>query len=195
MNDIYFTSDTHFGHNRPFVYQARGFSCIEDMNETFVENWNRVVTPSDRVYHLGDTFLDSYANADLFSRLNGKIHLLCGNHDTKAKVSYLLEKGYIVSAAVADVLVYKKRRFWLSHYPCITTNIQMSSENLAKGSRNRMIDLYGHTHQLTNFFVLNDESIPFMYHVGVDSHGFSPVHVDTVISDVRNQTELALKSL
>ena len=51
---IYFISDTHFYHHRILEYTNRPFDRIEDMNETIIENWNKVVTPKDTVYHLGD---------------------------------------------------------------------------------------------------------------------------------------------
>ena len=32
MGKIFLTSDTHFNHNKDFVYAARGFKTIEEMN-------------------------------------------------------------------------------------------------------------------------------------------------------------------
>ena len=49
-----------------------------------------------------------------------------------------------------------------------------------------IINLYGHTHQQTNFF--NDN--PFMYHVGVDSHDCYPVSIDEIIYDIKEKKEL-----
>ena len=56
--NIWLASDTHFCHDRAFVYEPRGFSCIGDMNEAIVERWNSVVKPGDIVYHLGDVMLN-----------------------------------------------------------------------------------------------------------------------------------------
>jgi hypothetical protein len=44
-----------------------------------------------------------------------------------------------------------------------------------------VVNLYGHTHQTTNFY--HDD--PWMYHVGVDSHDGYPVSLDQVLADVR----------
>ena len=30
---IFLSSDYHLFHNREFIYKARGFECVEDMNE------------------------------------------------------------------------------------------------------------------------------------------------------------------
>ena len=35
---IYFTSDFHFAHKKPFLFEPRGFSNVEDMNRTIIEN-------------------------------------------------------------------------------------------------------------------------------------------------------------
>lgn len=55
---IYVTSDTHFCHNKPFIYEDRGFKNIEEMNDTIIENWNKLVKPDDTVIHLGDVMLN-----------------------------------------------------------------------------------------------------------------------------------------
>ncbi len=33
MNNIFITSDPHFDHNQPFIYDARGYSSVEEMNK------------------------------------------------------------------------------------------------------------------------------------------------------------------
>ena len=42
------------------------------------------------------------------------------------------------------------------------------------------LNLYGHTHQTTNFY----EGRPYMYHVGVDSHYCTPVLIDDIIDEM-----------
>ena len=43
-----------------------------------------------------------------------------------------------------------------------------------------VINLYGHTHQVTNFY----NEIPFMYHVGMDSHNCTPVLLEDIINEI-----------
>ena len=41
---IFLTSDMHFGHDREFIWKARGYSSVEEMNEDYIEKWNSIVT-------------------------------------------------------------------------------------------------------------------------------------------------------
>ena len=45
-------SDTHFSHK--LLATLRGFASPEEMDEVLIQNWNSLVKPHDRVYHLGD---------------------------------------------------------------------------------------------------------------------------------------------
>ncbi len=88
MPNIFFISDTHFGHTacwRDFKLPdgktpMRCFTSTEEMDETMVANWNRVVGPKDKVYHLGD-FAIARKNVAFAGRLNGDKVLIRGNHD------------------------------------------------------------------------------------------------------------------
>ena len=81
---VYFTSDTHFYHSNIIGFCKRPFKNVEDMNETLIENWNRVVGQDDIVFHLGDFCLGgSHEWTKILNRLNGKIYLILGNHDLK----------------------------------------------------------------------------------------------------------------
>lgn len=80
--NVYFTSDTHFGHE--LMRRIRGYETIDDMNEDIISRWNSIVKPRDVVYHHGD-FSMRISNGkipNLVKRLNGKIHLILGNHDS-----------------------------------------------------------------------------------------------------------------
>ena len=80
---IYFTSDLHFGHDKPFLYEPRGFTNIYDMNNAIFRNWNSIVTEEDDVYVLGDLMLNNNEGGIwLIKRLRGRIHIILGNHDT-----------------------------------------------------------------------------------------------------------------
>lgn len=175
---IYFTSDLHFGHDRGFLYSPRGFSSIAEMNEAIINNWNSVINDDDDVYILGDLMLNDNANGlSCLNRLKGIKHIILGNHDTDTRVE--LYKNISSDIKYADIVKYGKYRFYLSHYPTHTSGLTNGhvSENL--------LNLYGHTHQKTNFY----EDNPFMYHVGLDSHNCMPVSVEQVIEDIKNKVK------
>lgn len=175
---IFVTSDWHFGHNREFIWKPRGFSCLQDMNEAIVERHNSRVKPDDDVYVLGDLCLGNNEDGRYYiSRMNGRLHVVYGNHDTAARRLMYSKMPNIVEAAPAIELKYNKYHFFLSHYPCFTGNLEMQS--LKQG----VLNLYGHTHQKTKFY----EDRPYMYHVGVDSSGCFPLPLDTVIKDMENK--------
>lgn len=175
MDKVWLTSDLHFGHDREFIWKARGFNSIKEMNEVIVQKWNAVVSAEDDAYILGDVILGDPSNIEYVERLNGKLHIVLGNHDTANREKMYRELSNVVEVAEVGIrLKYKKHHFVLTHYPMMTGNLE--KESLKQMSLN----LYGHTHQVSNFY--ND--MPFMYHVGVDSHDCYPVLLDNIIEEM-----------
>ena len=114
----FFTSDTHFYHKNILKYQAadRPFDDVDEMNEAMVKQWNRDVSPKDDVYHLGDFSMGQKEKTiELIARLNGKIHLIKGNHDHMLRD----DDFHNMFESVQDYKVYKnnKRRIVLFHFP------------------------------------------------------------------------------
>lgn len=171
---VWFTSDWHFGHDREFIWKARGYSSVEEMNREQVRKFNERVAPNDEVWMLGDAvFGDLEEGIKWLQQLNGKIHIILGNHDTlKREIAYQ-QLGWTVHDAVR--FQYKKLHFWASHYPTITQNLDERKLWQA------VIALFAHTHQTTNFYNGN----PYMYHVGVDSHDGYPVSIEQIVEDIR----------
>jgi calcineurin-like phosphoesterase family protein len=52
-----------------------------------LDNWNEVVKPQDRVYHLGDFCMNRKCLA-LYKKLNGRITVVLGNHDPWKRRDY-----------------------------------------------------------------------------------------------------------
>ena len=124
MGNIYFTSDLHFGHNRDFIFGPRGFTNVQDHDETIIKNWNALVQPDDTVYILGDIMLnDNVKGVRNFNRLNGTKFIILGNHDTKErKEIYKTQLANTTVIGNACTFKYGKYNFYLSHYPTITSN-------------------------------------------------------------------------
>ena len=179
MNNIFFTSDLHFCHDKEFLYGPRGFTNVQDMNETLVENWNKIIKPNDEIYNLGDFALnDIEAAARYINCLNGRIYWIFGNHDTEKKIDFIMDNcDNVWSIGHADLFKYdKKYSIYMSHYPTLTANFD------DKKFSQHIIALHGHTHQQKNWIDINN---PFTYHVGVDSHNNMPIHIDEIITDIR----------
>lgn len=183
MNKIFISSDYHFFHNREFIYKPRGFNSIEEMNQTILDNHNKIIEPDDDVYLLGDLLLGGpdklEEGLELINKLNGKLHLVRGNHCTDKRWAAYSMLPNVVEQSNAIYLKYKGFHFYMSHYPTFTANLEKES------LKQCTINLYGHTHQQSNFY--ND--IPFMYHVGVDSHNNCPVSIDEAICDMYKKAE------
>ena len=161
MSKIFFTSDTHFNHDREFVYSPRGFKTIQEMNGTLIKNWNETVGNDDDIYVLGDFFLGTDFNyiQEVLNKLNGRIHLVTGNHDTPLKITEYTSWNNIVEIADALRIRYKKREFFLCHYPVLTASLEQDPNKA-------VINLFGHTHSKDKFY----EDRPYMYNVAVDAN-------------------------
>ena len=187
MSNIFITSDTHFGHDREFIWGPRGFTNHVDHDNKIIENWNSVVQPDDIVYHLGDVILgDNEYGISCLKQLRGNIKILAGNHDTKTRITLYNQLDNVEVIGLAYLIKYRKYNFYLSHYPTLTANLDEGAPLKAK-----VINLFGHTHQQSNFYMDN----PAMYHVGVDSHNCYPVLLDTIIEDINQQAKECLKNV
>ena len=173
---IWLSSDLHLSHDRAFIYEPRGFVSVEDMNTAIVERFNSVVEPEDELFILGDLMLGEYdeKNLSLIQSLNGKKTIIAGNHDTPRRRG-LYET--VLGIAPLDALYKKMNGYhcYLSHYPTITSNLEKES------LKQCTINFFGHTHQQDNFY----KDIPYLYHVGVDSHDCYPVSIDQAIEDIK----------
>ena len=178
---VFFTSDPHFYHDKDFVWQVRGFKNIDEMNAEIVRRWNERVMPDDDIYVLGDLTLGNIdAGIALIATLNGKLHIMRGNHDTDKKVERYLELPNVIEVKYADVLKYGKAVFWMGHYPTITANYD-DDKPWAK----HVVCLFGHTHQEQPFY--NDN--PYMFNVGMDAHNCTPISIEEIIETIRNKKQ------
>ncbi len=186
MGKIWLSSDLHFGHDREFIWSPRGFNSIEEHDKTIIKNWNDLVSWDDEVWLLGDCILgNNDAGCRKLNQLAGKIYIVPGNHDTATRLQmYANIRPTILVMPLAYNLKYHGYNFYLSHYPTLTSNLENSSE-----LRRHVINLYGHTHQKTNFY----EDMPFMYHVGVDSHNCTPILLDDIIEEIKIKTQECLE--
>lgn len=183
MGKIYLTSDLHLFHDREFLYKPRGFNTVDEMNEAIIERWQATIKPEDDVYILGDVALggpDALPKTlETLKALPGRLHIVRGNHDTDKRWLAYASLLNVAALRNAIYLDYRKYHFYLSHYPTLTGNLEKESLHQCT------LNLYGHTHQTTNFY----QDLPYMYHVGVDSHNCYPVLLDDIIEEMKNKVK------
>lgn len=180
MSKIWLTSDLHFCHDKPFLYEPRGFKTTEDMAEAIIENWNSVVTKDDAVYNLGDVALsDTEGALKYLHKLNGHQYWIFGNHDTINKIELITKHcKNIEIVGWATVIKQGKISCYLSHYPTLTSNYD------DKGFNQRMFSFHGHTHRKEKW---QDPNNPFLYNVALDAHECYPVELTSAINDIRKR--------
>ena len=164
----WFTSDFHFCHDREFVWQARGYSSVEDMNEDLIRKFNSKVKPTDDVYILGDLVLNNNkVGLECVGRLNGKLHIICGNHDTQVRRKAYEKCKNVVEVVDAKFLKVRHQMYFLSHFPTLCGNGDES-----KPLTSRVINLCGHAHAKEWD---SDMDKGLIFHVEVDAHDGYPV--------------------
>lgn len=175
MADLFFISDTHFGHSNIIQYGQRPFSCVEEMDEVMVKRWNDVVSASAHIYHLGDITMarDGQGKGlDILRRLNGHKRLIMGNHDQFKVKHYLDHFEKVMAMNVIDGM-----RF---------THIPVHPENLG----NVFANVHGHIHQaaspvpilkrhVTKDGHVKERWIPYI-NVSVEVIDYKPVSLDEI---------------
>lgn len=182
-HELFFTSDTHFGHKNIIKYCDRPFATSEEMDEALIANWNSKVPTTGIVFVVGDFSMNCPMNRviEIRKRLNGRIILIRGNHDDDViklnerhkifeeihtrldiRVSYTDENG---DTSYVDIE--------LNHFPSLVWN------NSHKGSYQG----YGHVH--------SKEAIPgqdpFQTDVGVDGNNYTPLSLEDFCNKITKQ--------
>lgn len=139
MSDIWFTSDTHFGHANIIRHCARPFATVNEMDDALEANWNACVKARDTVYHLGDfAFLKPGLIANQLRRLGGKKHIVLGNHDKAIRKARAEFTGPGLFESINDCLELDMRGMQISLFHF--------AQRVWNGSHFKAIHLYGHSH-------------------------------------------------
>lgn len=177
MHKVFFISDTHFGHANALTFKRadgsplRDFKSVEEMDETMIDNWNRVVRPVDKVYHLGDVAINQKALPNILPRLNGKKRLVRGNHDVFKSKEY-----FKYFDEIYGVRVFGKEGFICSHIPIHT-------ESLSRWKAN----VHGHLH--SNKVIYDDPLEIYMederyINVSVEQINYTPIELEQIMEKV-----------
>jgi calcineurin-like phosphoesterase family protein len=86
---VFIISDTHFSHKNIITYEQRPFTEVDHMDSTMINNWNKVVSDNDLVFHLGDVSIAGAKRSEfILNQLNGRKILILGNHDHFSKTKW-----------------------------------------------------------------------------------------------------------
>ncbi|TXH43262.1 MAG: hypothetical protein E6Q97_34330 [Desulfurellales bacterium] len=198
MSNIWYTSDTHFGHARiaEFCPQRVGWfgmngpNDIDKMNEMLVLAWNAQVEPGDIVYHLGDFAMGQIDKTlNYVSRLNGDIRLILGNHDRPSRAysksvekqmeweQHYLDAGF-TSLSYEQPHAVEGVTFWVAHFP-YTGDTQGEDRHAEFRMEDRgEVLVHGHVHDM---WQVNGRQI----NVGWDAWG-RLLHSSEVVDLVRS---------
>jgi calcineurin-like phosphoesterase family protein len=180
---LYVTSDTHFGHNKEFLYEPRGYKNSKEMNSDMISIINSTVGEDGILLHLGDFCLNTTQEEyhEILKNLKIKeIWMLWGNHNNPIQKSYGGTREQIAAHNNGIFIRYlnhyytfknKNNLFVCSHYPF------QSWEGMSEGS----MHLHGHCHNnlLTS---REDDKTNKILDVGWDTFN-RPLHI-TEISEI-----------
>lgn len=174
MACIFVISDHHFGHANILNFHGldntplRVFDDVNHMNEYMIAQWNSVVQPQDKVYHLGDVLVKG-ADWTLLGRLNGHKRLILGNHDYPNMKLYAPYFEDIYSSRLLDKL--------------LLTHIPVHPFSLGKAIAN----VHGHVHNN----VASDHFGKQYINVSVEVVDYKPVSLETLMAKAQKQIHQA----
>ena len=176
----YFTADLHLGHTNILRMAERPFSCIEEMDETLIANWNERVKGNDTVYIVGDLIFKSKTNnpEQYLSRLKGKKILVLGNHDHdwKDKVDMGRYFKEVLNLKEVDI---EGHLTTICHYPMIEWRSSRKENSKRLGFL-----IHGHIHKNTEKpEYMQLFRLPNALNAGVDINGFRPVTFEELLKN------------
>jgi calcineurin-like phosphoesterase family protein len=166
MPNIFVISDTHFDHANILTFKRkdgsplREFKDVNHMNEMLIQNWNSVVRPQDKVYHLGDLTMHKQLPEAILNRLNGHKRLVRGNHDVAPTKDYLKWFEEIYACRVIDHMLFTHIPV---HHDCIGRFV---------------INIHGHVHA-------NSLPHPRYYNVSVENINYTPVSIEDLKKKIK----------
>ena len=159
----YVTADLHLGHK--LISTTRGFNSLEEHDDRVLDNLNRIVSPKDTLWILGDLLFQPGTKLPLLKRIPGNVKVVLGNHDALRPDVYA-GLGFRVYGAA-----YGKRGILLTHIP------------VHEGQKNRFsLNVHGHLHDK----VLPD---PWYFNVCLEQNNLEPFNIEEIYEKIPLLTE------
>jgi calcineurin-like phosphoesterase family protein len=178
MEKKWFTSDLHLGHRN--LAKLRLFPTAEDMDEALINNWHSVVKPGDVAYFLFDLTLTTKRDvvSEYFSRLNGTILVVSGNHDNWSWQSTFRSKQGIEVTRLKLIHEIKVDGLYviMCHYPL---------REWPRYFRNS-IHIHGHVHGMMGKSYVPDTNRQM--DIGTDTNKYYPYSLGTIVSKLNKNS-------
>ena len=174
----YIIADTHFNHKNIIDYCNRPFNDIDEMECEIINRWNNKVNSNDDVYILGDVFYRYKKDrADFLKKLNGRLHLIIGNHDFEI-LKNEAALACFESTEKLKQIVDNGRRVVMCHYPMVSWNMKHFGS----------YHVYGHVHSKVNEVTLFMIKQELAFNAGCMINNYEPCTLEEL--EENNQTFL-----
>lgn len=179
MKNIFVISDTHFNQSLIISFGRRPFKSVRAMNDTIVENWNKVVRSDDIVIVVGDLFFGNPVKAKaIIDKLNGKIVLVTGNHDTRKRIKNI--------SSMTDIIIRNSLEFELGGLKLLFTH---KPSRFLEDTVDRFdLNIHGHHHRKLRSDRLKHD---VYYNAAVEFNDYCP----KPLSHVLDKKNIRLKNL
>lgn len=163
---VFWTGDWHLYHKNIIQYCHRPFKNVAEMHKALIVNHNALVRSDDTVYYIGDMAMIGPSMWEhlkaIISKLNGRKHLIFGNHD-ELKWQKYLDVGFMTVHS-AHWMTVEGFNLVMAHDPAVYCALDPGS-----------ILICAHIHTL--FKSLPDKRV---VNVGVDFWDYKPVNFDQI---------------
>jgi calcineurin-like phosphoesterase family protein len=171
-DNLFFVSDTHFGHKNIIEYYNRPFLNSDEQTSKLIENWNKTCDENSTVFFLGDFALRIGKNDidKILCSLNFKdLYFIPGNHEKSFKNWYYNKLNKAILRVhllnTYEEINIENQFIVLCHYPLQSW----------RGSKYGSWHLHGHEHGGLEQSRPESSCDRKILDVGVDCHKYSPV--------------------
>lgn len=173
MTKTWVIADLHFGHANILKFKNSdgdlirpGFTDVDHMNWTIINNWNNLVSEKDKVYVLGDLAINR-RYIPLIGNCLGRKVLVKGNHDIFRLKDYLPYFEDVVSCMTSP------HQYILSHVPVHPLSLGRWKVNI-----------HGHTHNNKVLIEGTTKVDKRYYSVSVEQTDMKPKSLDDILKEL-----------
>lgn len=174
--NIWVISDSHFSHSNIIKYCDRPFENSTQMDWEMVDRWNSVVKPQDKVYHLGDVYMNASNGyiSNLLGKLNGHKRLILGNHDNGK--DQVLQRYF---EKIDMWRMFPEFGLLLSHVPVHKNSLLRKMSHALKNLTEVMLEKEGYYMTNIHGHVHNNPSPEGPYrNVCVEKTNYTPINIE-----------------